>query len=129
MFTWMNPWFYMSRAPWSRDVDQNIAPVTSWLSPEVQFNFAGNKAIEAKVISEVASYGKQLGVLTDVVLELARDKRSSNVKELRKMAENIEQLKQKHKTELSANASSILDELQREDPDMLSEILQRYTKS
>ena len=128
MFTWMNPWFYMSKGPWSGDVDQNIAPVTSWLSPEVQFNFAGNKAIEAKVISEVASYGKQIGLITDVLLEMTKDKRGKKVIELRQLAKQIETVKQKHQTELSARAASMLDELQREDPEMLSEILKRYTR-
>ena len=45
--------------------------MTRWWSPSISFNFAGNAAIEREVTEDVASYGRQLGWLNDVVAALA----------------------------------------------------------
>ena len=55
-FTW--------RLPLSGDVVQNIYPTAD-------FNYAGVLSIERDVVENVASFGTQLGVLSDAVLELA----------------------------------------------------------
>ena len=47
--------------------------MTRWWSPNIAFNFAGNAAIEREVTEEVASYGRQIGWLNDVVAALAND--------------------------------------------------------
>jgi hypothetical protein len=47
--------------------------MTRWWSPNIAFNFAGNAAIEREVTEDVASYGKQIGWLNDVVAALAKD--------------------------------------------------------
>lgn len=47
--------------------------MTRWWSPNIAFNFAGNAAIEREVTEEVASYGTQIGWLSDVVAALAQD--------------------------------------------------------
>lgn len=127
MFPWMNPWLYAFNAPWSGDVDQTISPVTSWFSPEVEFNFAGNKAIETKVVSEVASYGKQLGLLTEAVLELSRGKPGAAVSRLENMALDIERVKQLHQDELSRTAHAVLSELEKTDPKRLQELIKDYS--
>ena len=128
MYPWMNPWFYAFKAPWSGDVDQTINPVTSWFSPDVEFNFAGNKSIEAAVISEVASYGKQLGILTDAVMELAAGKQGEAMMNLHKLAAEIESVKKKHKTELSDKAHRLLSELKQTDPELLKQVINEYKK-
>ena len=127
MFPWMNPWLYAFKAPWSGDVDQIINPVTSWFSPELEFNFAGNKAIEARVVSEVASYGKQLGILTEAVLELSQGKPGAAVTELEHMALDIERIKQLHQDELSRTAHAVLGELKQKYPKRLQELLKDYS--
>jgi hypothetical protein len=45
---------------------------TRWWSPNVSVNFAGNAPVEREVVEEVASYGKQIGWLADIVTALAR---------------------------------------------------------
>ena len=80
--------------PLSGDV-KDISPVTSWFSPQYEFNIAGNAALERQVIMKVASYGKQLGKLTNAVLELADGEPGAAVESLRAMAKEIEDLKNK----------------------------------
>ena len=69
MMGWdMFPWL---RLPGSGDVWQKVTNVTDWFSPKVEMNFAGDPGIEQEVNQNVASYGRQLGLLTEVVLALA----------------------------------------------------------
>ena len=68
-----NPWMsWWSPFPDLTKLMQNISPQTSWFSPTYEVNFAGNREIEADVVSNVASYGTQLSALTKAVLELAK---------------------------------------------------------
>ena len=128
MFPWMNPWLYAFKAPWSGDVDQNIAPVTSWFSPELEFNFAGSKAIESEVVAQVASYGKQLGMLSEAVMEIAEGKPGQSLKDLKKLMTEIDKIKDKHKEALSAKTRSMLDDLKKEDPESFNKIIKEYTE-
>ena len=41
---------------------------TRWWSPTVSVNFAGNPAVEREVTEDVASYGRQIGWLSDIVI-------------------------------------------------------------
>src|SRR6266478_6017856 len=61
--------FWMFRAPWSGDVAQRIT--APWFSPSLTVNYAGDPAVEDRVVTEVASYGKQLGWLTEIAIALA----------------------------------------------------------
>jgi hypothetical protein len=45
--------------------------MTRWWSPNITMNFAGNAAIEREVNEDVASYGRQIGWLNDIVAALA----------------------------------------------------------
>ena len=45
--------------------------MTRWWSPNITMNFAGNAAIEREVNEDVASYGRQIGWLNDIVTALA----------------------------------------------------------
>lgn len=127
--TMLQPWQQMInlyRAPLSGDVTQDINPVTSWLSPQFEFNFAGNRQLESKVVSQVASYGKQLGVVTDALVELAQGEQGKALKKLQQMQADIEQLKQQHQQQLLAQVKSGLGELQRKDPEALKQLLTEF---
>ncbi len=45
--------------------------MTRWWSPNIAINFAGNAAIEREINEDVASYGRQIGWLNDIVAALA----------------------------------------------------------
>lgn len=69
MYPWLFFWAPQVHFPWSGNVSQDIEPHTTWFSDLIQPG-AGNARIEEKAFG-VASYGKQLGHLTDLLIELA----------------------------------------------------------
>ena len=119
----INPFLADYYAPLSGDVTQDINPVTSWLSPHLQFNFAGNKDIESDVTANIASYGRQLGTIIPAVLELAGDKDSLAIENLRSMAAHIEEVKEKHRQRSQKQLREQLAALQKEDPEALKALL------
>jgi len=80
--------------PFSGSVTQDIHP--SLLAR------AGNDQVELRVLREVASYGKQIGVLSELLLGLTRqlpagaleDEARHALDQLREMGLNIERIKQ-----------------------------------
>lgn len=86
----------------------NYSPVVHWplsgsVSQDIQASLlaqAGNDETELRVLREVASYGKQIGVLSDLVLALAAQapkklgaEGDKALEQLRCMAEDIERIK------------------------------------
>jgi hypothetical protein len=69
MFPWL--WLFAPQVhfPWSGSVAQHIAPETDWFFAGIPAA-AGDARIERQAF-EVASYGRQLGLLTEVLLDLA----------------------------------------------------------
>ncbi|MEM0910702.1 MAG: hypothetical protein AAGJ37_06980 [Pseudomonadota bacterium] len=113
-----NPWlnFYW---PLSGDV-KDISPVTTWFSPNYEINFAGNREIEARIISETASYGKQLGKLTAAVLEIADGEPGEAVENLRKLSADIEKAKN---SAIQDSIKSQLEKLKDSDPEAYDKLL------
>jgi hypothetical protein len=66
MYPWS--WFYAPQFhfPWSGSVAQHIEPTTEWFFGAIRPD-AGSGDIERKAF-EVASYGRQLGLLIEVLL-------------------------------------------------------------
>ncbi|MEV4777515.1 hypothetical protein [Burkholderia sp. LMU1-1-1.1] len=91
-WTW-SPQFYF---PWSGGVMQQIDPDLTWFSHWITPG-AGNAAIEEKAFTGVASYGKQLGLITDVLLAIvektALTAEPKAVDDLRRIRGRIEMLK------------------------------------
>lgn len=69
MVPWLWFWAPQIHFPWSGSVAQQIAPDTHWFFSGIAPG-AGDARIEEKAFA-VASYGKQLGLITEVLLELA----------------------------------------------------------
>jgi len=129
----MNPWELwfssMMRLPGSGDVMQSIAPLTNWFSPTVELNFAGNRRIEGDVVANVASYGKQLGILTEAVNELGRKDKSPEVQRLRDLAEDIRKRKLRHNDDLQRQARESLETLRKADPEAFGRVLDDFQKA
>jgi hypothetical protein len=70
MFPWLWFWAPQVHLPWSGDVAQRIDPTTHWFFQGIRPG-AGNARIEEEAF-DVASYGKQLGLLTELLLDLSR---------------------------------------------------------
>ena len=93
---------------WS-DVVQWINPVTSWWSGNqisVNLGESGSTETEAEILRRVGTYGRQLGKITDAMIvllkhlpdreSLTREERDV-IKAFEKMADDIADIKQKHK--------------------------------
>ena len=119
MQSWWPMWPGFGKLPLSGDVAQAIAPLTNWFSPTIEMNFAGDRRIEADVVSNVASYGKQLGMLTDAVLALSKvtkDGGGEAVARLAELAGRIEACKKRYNSGLEQQAREALERLQKADP-------------
>lgn len=88
----------------------------------------GNAAIERKIYSEVARAGKQLGFITDAVVELAQKTGNTDekhVKRLVKLRNDIEKVKRKA---AKARAKESLDQLKKIHPDGFRELIKEIVE-
>lgn len=114
----MIPWFWIwsptLHFPWSGSVAQQIEPNTNWFFDAIEPN-AGNARIEKKAF-ERASYGKQLGLITEILLAQMNAGTSdsaevqASLKKLQAIRRDIEAIKQR---EFSATARSIAADVER----------------
>ena len=107
----------MFRLPLSGAVNQRIT--APWFSPSLTVNYAGDPAIEDRVVTEVASYGKQLGWLNEIVLALAKKQSvpQETLNRLEKAVQEIETIKKEIQPSALDIANNALDQLKREQPD------------
>jgi hypothetical protein len=98
---------------------------TRWWSPTVTMNFAGNPAVEREVTEDVASYGRQIGWLNDIVTALVATEGQAAIKRhpgaadsLRKLAaaqHKIEAIKKRRADTALDSAKNALDTLAKTD--------------
>jgi len=117
-----NP-FDIFQWPLSGNVNQRIA--SPWFSPAMTFNFAGDAAVEERVVKEVASYGKQLGCLNDIVLALARNGEPTPeaVDELATIVKDVADIKTRMKQSKLDKAVAALDQLSATQPDAYAALI------
>lgn len=115
--------FWMFRLPLSGAVNQRIT--APWFSPSLTVNYGGDPAIEDRVVTEVASYGKQLGWLNEIVLALAKKQSvpQETLNLLEKAVQEIETIKKEVRPSALDAANNALDHLKREQPDRYAELL------
>ncbi|QBF31030.1 hypothetical protein [Thalassococcus sp. S3] len=104
MFPPFDIWSPIFRGPLSGDVVQQISPHI--LSPEI----AGSAEVERRVVTEVASYGKQLGKVMDALQVLA-EKAGVDLPEIDALVEGVAEVKADSKEELRAEAERALRRL------------------
>jgi hypothetical protein len=100
------------KLPLSGDVVQSINPFTSFMTGGqfglVNINMGQSSApeVEADVLSDVASYGKQLGRIGDVLIvllahfhpkEALTTEESAAIDDLKKMLRKVADVKERHK--------------------------------
>ncbi len=106
-------------------------PHTTWEAPTL---YRGNAALEQTIYSTVASPGKQLGKLTELVLQMAKrlepqlaDKQS--LQEVRAMAEDVRRITESA-ADAGANAArSELEKLRRSNETLLRTLIAEYHAS
>ncbi len=103
----------------------NLQTFDFW-SPRVSVNFAGDAAVEREVNEDVASYGRQIGWLNDIVVALAEaapaDVAASSaaanaLKKLMRARDQIEAIKRRRKTSALDVARNALAKLGAADKD------------
>jgi hypothetical protein len=114
---------WMFRAPWSGNVAQRIT--APWFSPSLTVNYAGDAAVEDQVVTEVASYGKQLGWLTEIVIASANGQPlpTETLARLEKAAGEIDAIKEQSRASAIEAANNALDRLERDNPAQYHELL------
>ncbi len=120
MFPWLWVWAPDLNFPWSGSVAQRIEPNTNWFFDGIP-DEAGDRRIEKKAF-DVASYGRQLGLLTEVVIELA-DKQASlspeattSLRRLGQIRERIEKIKQDEASSLAEELEQRIEWLRKHHP-------------
>lgn len=127
MIPWNLMWSPQWHFPFSGSVAQQISPDTSWFFDAIPPQ-AGVGDIEQKVF-ETASYGKQLGLILDVLIPLAEKAKldSKPDKEaLRKLKDayaRIARVKDEHKSDMEANAVALLGKIRATDPHMFERVI------
>ncbi len=114
---------WMFRLPLSGAVNERIT--APWFSPSLTVNYAGDANVEDRVVTEVASYGRQLGWLTELVIDLANKKPpdADTLQSLEKAAKEIDKIKKEVGASLLDKASKALDRLEQDDPGQYRELL------
>jgi hypothetical protein len=120
---------WMFRAPWSGNVAQRIT--APWFSPSLTVNYAGDAAVEDRVVTEVASYGKQLGWLTEIVIASANGQPlpMETLARLEKAAREIDAIKEQSRASAVEAANNALDRLERDNPAQYNELLRERRNS
>src|SRR5437667_4672893 len=105
--SWMFPFFRF---------DQPISPVTTWFPTTV--NYQGDPTIERKVVEEIASVGKQLGIISDALLEVADGRTGEGqLARLRKIVAKVNDLKARRRKSLAEETTDSFKALAKEAPD------------
>jgi hypothetical protein len=121
MFPWMWVWTPQVHFPFSGGVAQQIEPNLGWFFDGIR-PAAGNGDIERKAF-DIASYGKQLGLITEVLLgEVAKDaippgKSAEALGKLRQIHDRIEAEKRRDAADIAQSISEQLDQLRLRYPD------------
>jgi hypothetical protein len=129
----MNPWQFfwapVFHFPFGGSVAQRIDPSTNWFSSTIPPS-AGDPVIEKKAF-EVASYGKQLGKVTELLLDLAQrnppvtDEGKQALSDLHDIRNKIEALKLQDLESLVLDAEAKIRKLKKKDPTMATELEHR----
>jgi hypothetical protein len=115
-----------SYLPFSGNVMQSL--FSSWFSPSFNFEFAGDPEVESRVVTDVASYGRQLGWLTDIALALGEHKQlppdaADSFGKLQKASKEIAEIKKSAEKSELEEAKDALDRLKRNQPDAYVSLL------
>ena len=121
--------FWVFRSPLSGDVNQRIT--APWFSPSLTVNYAGDPQVEDRVVTEVASYGRQLGWLMEITIALAKQQAlpEETLRRLEQAHEKIEAIKKSVHGSALDEAKTALDRLERDQPEVYKRLLSERQKT
>jgi hypothetical protein len=119
---WMMPWLNLwpaTPAPGEGPLSGDASHWFKLFSPTI-VNGEGDPVLERQIVENVATYGKQIGALTDVVLALVAQTNlpeTPPVAELKAIAAAVADTKAQYRQGVLERARRALDELQEHDPE------------
>ena len=132
MFPWLFLFAPQWQLPFSGSVAQRIEPQTQWFFDAIDPR-SGDGQIERQAF-EVASYGRQLGLLTEVLLDLASEQppRSAQAKEslhrLQAIRSEIERIKAGEPEALVSDIEQALERLHKHHPAAFERMAQQIQR-
>ena len=127
MVPWLWYWAPQFQFPFSGSVAQRIEPdFFSRIDSD-----AGNGDIERDAF-DVASYGRQLGLISEVLLSMtgkdpvSRARGEESLARLKVIYDKVESVKRRHRASEAEAARVALEQLQASDPAALAELVQRF---
>jgi hypothetical protein len=113
------------RFPGSGNLEFLYNPNTKWEAPSL---VRGDERVEQRVYGEVASPGRQLGKLTDVVLQLAARAGldTAEVGDLKAIRDHVDTIKSAVEDRTEKEARVLLDRLAEKDAARLRALLAEY---
>lgn len=125
---WVKYWSNSIRMPWSGAVNQNgWLDWERWFSPVTNITFKGDASLERAIHEQVASYGTQLGVLSEAVLSIANQQgvNTSAVKRLDNLVQQVEDTKTEHRDQKTQKLISALKQTKASNPELYASILSK----
>lgn len=129
----MNPWLLFwaphLHLPFGGSVAQRIEPNTNWFFDSIPAT-AGDATVERKAF-EVASYGRQLGWITEVLLDIAAeaapttDQGKKSLTRLKKIQAEMEALKKRDAEQLVDEIEALLARLRKTHKTRFPQLRQR----
>ena len=132
MIPWLWFWSPQYHFPFSGSVAQRIEPDTNWFFAGIRPE-AGNGEVE-KEIFDTATYGRQLGLISEVLLAMAgsqkvsQEQASESLHRLEEVYCEVETVKSRRKQKLSKSATDVLEKLRASDPAELERVLARFSR-
>lgn len=133
MVPWLWFWAPQLHLPFGGNVAQHIEPDTNWFFGGIRPE-AGDGAIEKEIFDQ-ASYGHQLGLITEVLLSLASkgtisaSQAADALTDLKDVHQKVEDVKSRHKDRLARSATAVLEKLRKSDPQELARIVARFSQA
>jgi hypothetical protein len=109
----MNPWLFFwapqLHLPFGGSVAQSIEPSTSWFFDSIS-PAAGDANVEKQAF-EVASYGRQLGLITEVLVAIA-DKVTPDAEDARRSLARLRDIQAEIERIKERDAATLVDEIE-----------------
>lgn len=131
MFPWFFFWAPQVTLPFGGSVAQRIDPDTSWFFAGIAPG-AGDPAIERKAF-DVATYGRQLGLIAEVLDDLATQvppktaQGRKSLQRLREIQQRIEAVKERDAIDVLEQIDGLLARLKKAHPERLAAARERIT--
>ena len=129
MFPWCLNWSPEVHFPFSGSVQQQIEPEFDWFFGRIN-PALGDERIERRVFEEAGSYGKQLGLIAEVVLEMAESQQdagngaSRSLERLKELVAQVETIKTQERGSRRKRLKESLNAYREQEPEDFEQMIE-----